>query len=66
MIRLGKKSILPSWELQQRRIIRETEQFLDFHLANPDQTVRIPATRVEKANFKPWMTNWFWGKILDL
>ena len=66
MIRFRSRSLPLSWKKQRRRIIRETEQFLDHHLAHPEHSPRIPAVKVGQANFHPWMTDWFWGKVLDL
>ena len=66
VIRLHRPSTSSAWEKQQHRIIRETEQFLDYHLAHPEESVRIPAVKVGQATFQPWMTDWFWGKVLEL
>ena len=65
MIRLHRQSLADSWEIQRGRIIQETEQFLAHHLAHPEEVVRIPAVKASQANFKPWMTDWFWRKVLD-
>jgi hypothetical protein len=66
MIRLYRRPAQTTWERQRRRLIQETEQFLEHRLANPEVGVRIPAMEVNRANFQPWMTKWFWGKVLDL
>jgi hypothetical protein len=64
VIRFRRPCLQDVWEEERRRIIRETEQFLEHHLAHPEHTVRIPAVRIGAASFPVWASHWFWDKVL--
>jgi len=55
---------LPSWEDLRRRMLRETEVFLEEGLASPDRQVVIPVVRVGEAEFVRGFADLFWAGIL--
>jgi len=59
----GKK--LESWEILRRRMLRETEAFLEKGLYESDHQVQIPAVRVGEANFTRGFADLFWARILE-
>ncbi len=53
-----------SWAATRRRIIRETEVFLEEGLRHPERHLVIPAVPVGKARFPTGMASLFWTQIL--
>jgi hypothetical protein len=53
-----------SWEEHRRRMLRETEAFIEWGLAHPDEVIDIPAKPVGQGGFPPEVGKWFWNVIL--
>jgi hypothetical protein len=64
MIRLNTPRRLESWQIMQRRMLRETEAFLEDALRHPERQVRIPAVPVGRGKFPRGMADAFWAMIL--
>ena len=45
-------------------MIRETEQFIEFHLRHPEQIIEIPAKPVGQGGFPKQVSDWFWRMVL--
>ncbi len=52
------------WEMMQRRMLRETEVFLEEGLRHPDRAVRIPSIRVGEGEFLRGYADMFWSALL--
>jgi len=66
MIRLHSRSLSDAWQIQRRRIIRETELFLEHALVRPEMKIEIPTVQVGRGSFLPWIRDSFWREVLDL
>ena len=66
MIRFAHRALADSWQTQRRRILRETEEFLESALSQPEMGVRIPRVRVGHGSFPSSLSRTFWNKVLDL
>jgi len=53
-----------SWTAIRRRIIRETEAFLEEGLRHPERHLIIPAVPVGKARFPAGLASLFWAQVL--
>ncbi len=53
-----------AWEEYRREMIAETERFIEWGLAHPDEVIEIPAKRVTEGAFPPKMGEWFWTVVL--
>ena len=53
-----------SWDQYRRRMLRETEAFIEWGLANPDKVVDIPAKPVGQGGFPAEVGRWFWNVML--
>jgi hypothetical protein len=49
----------------RRRILAETEQFLNHCLLHPEKMVRIPRIRVGAGSFSPEFARRFWAQVLS-
>ncbi len=49
----------------RRRILAETEQFLNRCLAHPERVIRIPRIRVGAGSFSPQFARQFWAQVLS-
>ncbi len=63
MVRLSRAS-LQSWVMIRRRMLRETEAFLEDGLRHPEHQVVIPSVRVGEAEFTPLFAGLFWSQVL--
>ncbi len=63
MVRLSRAS-LESWVMIRRRMLRETEAFLDDALRHPERQIVIPAVRDGEAEFTPAFAGLFWSQVL--
>lgn len=55
---------LESWTILRRRMLRETEAFLEDGLRRPDRQFLIPAVPVGKATFPREFAHVFWAQVL--
>lgn len=55
---------LESWVMIRRRMLRETEAFLDDALGHPERQIRIPVVRAGEAEFAHGFACLFWSQIL--
>lgn len=53
-----------SWQEYRRRMLRETERFIEYGLRHPDEVIEIPAKLVGRGGFPAAMSQWFWGVVL--
>jgi hypothetical protein len=53
-----------SWQQYRRRMIRETERFIEFGLRHPDYVIEIPAKPVGQGGFPKQVSEWFWRMVL--
>lgn len=53
-----------SWIALRRRIIRETEVFLEEGLRHPERQIVIPAREVGRGGFSPMFASVFWTQVL--
>jgi len=63
MVRVSTAS-LESWVMIRRRMLRETEAFLDDALHHPERQIAIPVVRVGEAEFTHGFACLFWSQIL--
>ena len=56
---------LESWVMIRRRMLRETEAFLDDALRHPQRHIAIPVVRVGQAEFTRGFACLFWSQILE-
>ncbi|HSW44362.1 MAG TPA: hypothetical protein VLM89_02200 [Phycisphaerae bacterium] len=63
MVRLSMAS-LETWAAIRRRMLRETEAFLDDALRHPERQIVIPAVRIGEAEFTRGYAHLFWAQIL--
>ena len=63
MVRLSHAS-LQSWAMIRRRMLRETEVFLDEALRHLNRQTVIPAIRDGEAEFTPLFAGLFWSQVL--
>jgi hypothetical protein len=54
---------LESWVMIRRRMLRETEAFLDDALGHPERQIRIPVIRVGQAEFARGFAHLFWSQV---
>jgi hypothetical protein len=52
------------WESMQRRMLRETEVYLEESLRHPDSIVRIPRHPVGRGHFSRDFAEAFWERVL--
>jgi len=55
---------LESWAVLRRRMLRETEAFLEDALRHPGRQVVIPAIPVGQAAFPRGYAQLFWSQVL--
>jgi hypothetical protein len=55
---------MESLKAMQRRLLRETEAFLELGLRYPDKQVEIPAIPVGEGEFPPGAGDRFWSQVL--
>lgn len=53
-----------TFEEYRRRILRDTERFIEWGLRNPDKVIEIPAKRIDKQAFPSEVGRWFWNVVL--
>ena len=63
MVRLSHAS-LQSWAIIRRRMLHETEAFLEDALRHPERQIVIPAVRDGEAEFTRGFAGLFWSQIL--
>ena len=63
MVRLSRAS-LEAWFMIRRRMLRETEAFLEDALRHPERQIVIPAVRVGEAKFARTFAYLFWSQVL--
>jgi len=63
MVRLSRAS-LEAWVMIRRRMLRETEAFLEDALRHPERQMVIPAIRVGEAEFNRTFAYLFWSQVL--
>lgn len=52
------------WEAMRRRLVRETEEYLEDGLRHPEKTIRIPAHRAGRGFFPLTFAVAFWRRVL--
>lgn len=52
------------WEHMRRRMLRETEVFLEEGLRHPEKHLRIPAIAVGEGEFLRGYADIFWSSVL--
>ncbi len=55
---------LQSWAVIRARLLRETEEFLEQGLREPQQYRRIPAIRIGYGSFTRHFAETFWSEVL--
>jgi len=63
MVRLSWAS-LETWVMIRRRMLQETEAFLEDAMQHPERQVAIPAVRVGEAEFNRTFAHLFWSQVL--
>lgn len=63
MVRLSRAS-LEAWVMIRRRMLRETEAFLEDALRHPEMQIVIPALRIGEAEFTRTFAYLFWSQVL--
>lgn len=63
MLRLP-RARLEHWVILRRRMLRETEAFLEDALSHPERQVVIPAVPVGEVSFTRAYAHVFWSHIL--
>ena len=58
------RSRVENWQFIRRRMIRETEHFLEDALQHPERRIVIPAIRVGTAEFPRGFAHAFWAQVL--
>lgn len=58
------RSRLESWTILRRRMLHETEAFLEDALKHPERQIVIPAVPVVEAAFTRGFAHLFWAHIL--
>lgn len=58
------KSRFESWRVIRRRMLRETEHFIEQALRHPEQHPRIPVIRVGSGSFTRTFAHLFWAQTL--
>jgi hypothetical protein len=53
-----------TWQQYRRRIIRETERFIEWGLAHPDEVIEIPMKPASEGGFPRKVGEWFWTTVL--
>jgi len=53
-----------TWPEYRRRLIRETELFIEWGLAHPDEVMGIPVKRAGGGGFPRAVGQWFWDVAL--
>jgi len=53
-----------SWAQYRRRMLRETERFIEYGLRHPDEIIEIPSKPVGTGGFPAAVSQWFWGVVL--
>lgn len=53
-----------SWDEYRRRMLRETERFIEYGLAHPEDIIEIPAKPVGTEGFPRQISDWFWQTVL--
>jgi hypothetical protein len=54
-----------SWEQYRRRMLRETERFIEWGLAHPEEIIEIPAKPDGQGGFPAGVGEWFWNTVLS-
>ncbi len=62
---MGRAASSETWQAYRRRMIRETEVFIEWGLKHPDEVVEIPVKPAEDGGFPRQMGEWFWGVVLS-
>lgn len=60
-----KHSLNSDWEAYRRAMLRETERFIEWGLAHPDDVIEIPAKPVGTGGFPREVGQWFWTTVLS-
>jgi hypothetical protein len=55
-----------SWQAYHRRMLRETERFIEWGLAHPNEAIPIPVKPAEEGGFPAQVGLWFWNTVLSL
>lgn len=55
---------LEDWAAIRRRMLRETEAFLEDALLHPENRIVIPTIRVGEGEFAPGRAALFWSQVL--
>ncbi len=53
-----------TWEQYRKRLIRETETFIEWGLRNPDKVTGIPMKRIGNGGWPVEVGVWFWNTVL--
>jgi hypothetical protein len=53
-----------NWDQHRREMLRETELFIEYGLAHPDEAMGIPAKRVGERAVPQAVSDWFWSSAL--
>lgn len=54
-----------SWGQYQRRMLAETEQFIEFGLRHPELVNWIPAKPIGRGGFPRAVADWFYSTVLS-
>jgi hypothetical protein len=54
-----------SWEEYRRKMLQETERFIEWGLAHPDEVIEIPTKPGNQGGFPKSVAQWFWGVVLS-
>jgi hypothetical protein len=54
-----------TWEEYRRRMIRQTERFIEFGLRHPELVIEIPAKPLGQGGFPKKVAEWFWAMVLS-
>jgi len=55
---------LEDWAVLRRRMLRETEAFIEDALGHPEKWITIPTIRVGEGEFMPGRVALFWSQLL--
>jgi len=58
------RSLEEAWQAYHREMIRETEQFIEWGLAHPDEVIEIPAKPAGEEGFPREVSDWFYSIVL--
>ncbi|MFW6133829.1 MAG: hypothetical protein ACOC8F_08025 [Planctomycetota bacterium] len=53
-----------SWQAYRRKMIRQTEVFIEYYLRHPEEVIPIPVKPARDGAFPAAVGRWFWNTVL--